>query len=427
LNIIIVHHHLLTGGVTKVINTQIESLKEIEGIKVHLLCGDYAGYENDDVGFFHCPEINYLKSSDTQVDLDKTLNIIDEKLNQITNILENPVFHIHNLNLGKNPILNLAFYNLSKNGVPIFNHCHDFAEDNRPKNMEWLKEVVEIKFKKSLEETLYPIHSNLEYGVINEGDKKLLSKHPSTHRKVNFVPNAILPPPLSKDCTNKDSVIRGQLGINNDLPIIVYPVRVIERKNIAELILLTLLFKDKANWCVTQPPKNPDEIVNYEIWKQLCKDLQIPLIFEAGDLCDFNELMYSADRIITTSSKEGFGLTFLEPWLYEKAVIGRNLPDITKDFKSQNINLNLLYDQLKVDNKDFIDYTETEKANLIVTVAESKEKATQIIKNNNLDKLLLPIKKSLIDKNKQAIQSSYSVKSYGKNLASIYERLTQSN
>ena len=42
--------------------------------------------------------------------------------------------------------------------------------------------------------------------------------------------------------------------------------------------------------------------------------------------------MASAHRLVTTSVAEGFGLAFLEPWLFGKGLLGRNLPEITVDF-----------------------------------------------------------------------------------------------
>lgn len=424
MNIIIVHHHLYTGGVTKVIKTQIEALSKIPSINIHLLCGDFYDFECENVTFHHLPEINYLKASDTQVDITNHKEKISASINDLCVKVENPIFHIHNLNLGKNPLLNIAMFELIERGVPVFNHCHDFAEDNRPANMEWLSSVIEGKYKYSLEEVLYPNRPNVLYGVINDEDKKLLAHHKSTFEKVFFLPNAISAPP---ELTPNPDKIRQQLGIKNSLPIIVYPVRVIQRKNIAELILLTALFKEKANWCVTQAPKNPDELIQYEYWKAFCLKNDIPLVFEAGDACDFHELMWSADRIITTSSKEGFGLTFLEPWLYGKAVIGRNLPLITKDFKSQNINLNMLYDSIFVDDKDFIDLSESEKEKEILNIVYSKKYSEDFILKNNLNSLLEPILESLIDNNRKAIQSSYSVHAYGENLNNIYDRLIKSN
>jgi len=424
LNIIIVHHHLYTGGVTKVIKTQIEALSQNSEHKIHLLCGDIFDFKCKNVIFHHLPEINYFKASDTHINIDQHKNIISTGLNDLCLKIENPIFHIHNLNLGKNPLLNIAMFELIERGIPVFNHCHDFAEDNRPANMEWLSSVIEGTYKLNLEEVLYPNNQNVLYGVINDEDKKLLSKHKSTYEKVVFLPNAISPPPILKPDPDK---IREQLGIKNDLPIIVYPVRVIQRKNIAELILLTALFKDKANWCVTQAPKNPDELVQYNSWKVFCQKHRVPLIFEAGVSCDFHELMWSAERIITTSYKEGFGLTFLEPWLYDKAVIGRNLPSITKDFKSQNINLNLLYGSIDINGNDFINLSESEKEKEILNIIQSKEKSEKFIHKNSLNKLNEPILKSLIDNNKKAIQSSYSVHAYGEKLNNIYDRLTKSN
>jgi hypothetical protein len=40
-----------------------------------------------------------------------------------------------------------------------------------------------------------------------------------------------------------------------------------------------------------------------------------------------------ADLVITTSVLEGFGFAYLEPWIADRAVIGRSIPMITPDFR----------------------------------------------------------------------------------------------
>ena len=53
-----------------------------------------------------------------------------------------------------------------------------------------------------------------------------------------------------------------------------------------------------------------------------------------------------ADFIVTTSIAEGFGLAFLEPWIIGKPVMGRDLPDITRDFAVNGIEMGNLYQRI---------------------------------------------------------------------------------
>ena len=53
-----------------------------------------------------------------------------------------------------------------------------------------------------------------------------------------------------------------------------------------------------------------------------------------------------SDFIVTTSIAEGFGLAFLEPWIIGKPVMGRDLPDITRDFAANGIEMGNLYQRI---------------------------------------------------------------------------------
>ena len=45
-----------------------------------------------------------------------------------------------------------------------------------------------------------------------------------------------------------------------------------------------------------------------------------------------------AKAIVSTSVAEGFGLGFLEPWIFGKGLCGRDIPEITSDFPSLESN-----------------------------------------------------------------------------------------
>ncbi|MBW2408346.1 MAG: hypothetical protein JRF72_01015, partial [Deltaproteobacteria bacterium] len=70
--------------------------------------------------------------------------------------------------------------------------------------------------------------------------------------------------------------------------------------------------------------------------------------FETGLKIDFSELVRAARFLITTSITEGFGFSFLEPWISGKLLWGRNLRNATLDFERNGIRLDHLYHQLKI-------------------------------------------------------------------------------
>jgi glycosyltransferase involved in cell wall biosynthesis len=127
-----------------------------------------------------------------------------------------------------------------------------------------------------------------------------------------------------------------------------YPTRAIRRKNLGELLFWSALGEKNDLFATTQAPLNPAERPVYERWKGLANELSLPMAFELGmDFKgDFLHLLKSAHSLLSTSITEGFGLAFLEPWLVERPLVGRNLPEITADFGALGIDLDPLYTRL---------------------------------------------------------------------------------
>jgi hypothetical protein len=99
---------------------------------------------------------------------------------------------------------------------------------------------------------------------------------------------------------------------------------------------------------VTLPPLNPVERVVYDRFVDLSRRLQLPCLFDvgaAGNL-SFLENLAAADQILTTSVAEGFGMVFLEAWLVDRPLIGRDLPDITRDFVARDVRFDYLRQEL---------------------------------------------------------------------------------
>jgi hypothetical protein len=137
--------------------------------------------------------------------------------------------------------------------------------------------------------------------------------------------------------------------------VILYPVRAIRRKNIGEAILWSLFFKNEESLSITLPPNSAADIRSYEVWKAFVKDLDLKVAFDQGLNVDFETNITAADSVMTTSITEGFGFSYLEPWLYGKLLWGRKLPDICHDFETKGVHLHHLYTRLRVP-ADWIDW-----------------------------------------------------------------------
>jgi hypothetical protein len=415
MKVLIVHHHLQTGGVTSVIDTQCKALMQ-EGIEVNVMVGDACERTPGGLTPLQNPLLSYLPKdmelADFKIQLQQLVMALREQCGADT------ILHVHNLNLGKNPLLNLACEQLSRSGMVVVNHCHDFAEDNRPQNMEHLERVILDCSDLPLAEVLYPKVSPYQYIIINQRDQKHLETQGVTTDRICHVPNAI-PVPVTKDPVASHLAIIEQLNIA-DLPIVLYPVRAIARKNIGELILIASLFKGQYHFCITQPPQNPSEIPVYESWKSYCQEEGIPVQFEVGQTCCFETLMSAADRVISTSMNEGFGMGFLEPWLWGKPVVGRDLPLITEDFKRAGVRFTGFYEELEVDCLDFCFFKVTDQMKFISATRKKPELTERIIAEFGLNHLFKPVDTVDLEHNQEVIQHHYSISSYGTKLKSLY-------
>jgi len=99
---------------------------------------------------------------------------------------------------------------------------------------------------------------------------------------------------------------------------------------------------------ITLPPNSPADIKSYRAWKNFVRDQNLNVAFDQGLGRDFETLMLSAGLLISTSITEGFGFSFLEPWLFDKLLWGRKLADICRDFERHGLRLEHLYAGLYV-------------------------------------------------------------------------------
>ncbi|MEZ5104786.1 MAG: glycosyltransferase [Draconibacterium sp.] len=426
MQLVIAHSHLNPGGVTRIIESQIESLR---GIQVKVLVGN-------------CQNPKAITSKGAELHIVEDLNYLEHrkysdkeamiKLHQvhrkIRNLLPtNGVLHFHNLNLGKNPIVTYAVYLLAKEGAKVFNHAHDFAED-RPSNYQFLKEILSDIFLQRVEEVLYPNLPNYQFGVLNSFDFERLINFGVQKERIEWLPNPVTVQTVENtlDKTSAKSEICKALNLDEKKLLVTYPVRVIQRKNIGELILLSALFEDSVNFVVTQPPKNPKEIELYAKWLKFRADENIPVTFEAGNKVSFEKLIVASDFCITTSYREGFGMVYLEPWLLNTPVVGRDIEYITRDFIADGFHFPALYNQIQVPglNGDFKDFEMENQMNIIRTTKSNPLKKADFFEQNQTLKTLFEkadIKN--IEKNKEIIRDKYSLQGYGIKLQNRYKKL----
>jgi len=315
MNVVFIHYHLKTGGVTTVIKRQIESLRS--DCQVLVITGE-APDEALPFDTVTLPDLGYdhRTASQTANPEHVAQSVVDAIYSKWKNGCD--LIHVHNPTLAKNRNLIKILKALQQKKMRLFLQLHDFAEDGRPS---------------AYFEDDYP--ADCHYGVINSRDFQILLNAGLKKEGLHLLSNPVASlPPANR-----------RIAADN---FVLYPVRAIRRKNIGEAILWSLFFKNDETLCITLPPNSPSDFKPYRQWQALVKAERLKVAFEAGLTQPFENLVASAQSVITTSITEGFGFCFLEPWINNKFLWGRKLSDITKDFEQRGVNLDHLYESLRI-------------------------------------------------------------------------------
>ncbi|MEA1950085.1 MAG: hypothetical protein U9N87_01785, partial [Planctomycetota bacterium] len=364
MNLAIVHYHLNRGGVTRVIENQLRALDAVldadqpsgEPWRVAILYGGRRkgwikklGRELRSIRLVlvEVPGLEYdsLRES-TAVpapeELAKDLRLAFERHGFAAGTT---VVHVHNHALGKNRALPLAVARLAETGFPVLLQIHDFAEDFRPANYRHIVGNACDDARR-----LYPQAEDIHYAALNGRDHGILASAGVEPGRLSLLPN---PASLLVDMPRRKDA-RRRLQQRFDVPagdrFLLYPIRCIRRKNVGEALLYSALAPEGTVVGMTLAPLNPAELPIYTAWKDCSRRLDLPCRFEVGvhDGLTFAENMAAADAIITTSLAEGFGMVFLESWLAGRPLLGRDLPEITADFRRAGIEFDWLAATLKV-------------------------------------------------------------------------------
>ena len=308
------HYHLKTGGVTTVLKQQLSAgAGQTDQFVI-------TGHPPDtplDADMVHIPEIGY--SSDYQGPV-KPFEVARLILKLIQSRFGGPcdVLHVHNPTLAKNRYLLSILKILQQNGLNLLLQIHDFAEDGRP--LAYFHES-------------YP--ADCHYAVINQRDYQILLNAGLKPEGLHLMENTVTEPVVTQ---NPEAVN----------PMVLYPIRAIRRKNIGEAILLSMFLKPDHQVAITLPPNSQADIISYLSWKKFAGNLELNVAFDQGLKRNFETLVMSAESLVSTSINEGFGFSFLEPWLFGKLLWGRRLADVCRDFESSGIRLQHLYSGLYV-------------------------------------------------------------------------------
>jgi hypothetical protein len=168
--------------------------------------------------------------------------------------------------------------------------------------------------------------------------------------RLHLLPNPVFDPGELPDRGPARRQLEERFGVPEDRRLLLYPVRGIRRKNVGEALLWSALGNGEVHVGLTLQPLNPAERTSYRSWCELAGELELPCTFGLGETggLSFRENLASADAILTTSVAEGFGMVFAEAWLAGRLLLGRDLPDITRDFVDAGMRLDSLQPRFDV-------------------------------------------------------------------------------
>jgi len=357
MNLAIIHYHLNRGGVARVIENQLLALDAVldpaDPWHAAILHGGRKEGWNDGLAgrlrairleLAVVPGLEYDEPGAAEnAPPDEGSRLLLELTDAIGRLGFTPgetVVQIHNHSLGKNVALSASVGALAASGYNLLLQIHDFAEDFRPANY---RRVASLGA-----ETLYPQAAGIHYAVLNGRDHAMLLAAGVADERLHFLPNPVCPGGALPDRAVARAKLETIFGVGPGRRFLLYPVRAIRRKNVGEALLVGVLSPPGTVVGVTLAPLNPAERPVYAEWKDAAAELELPCRFEVGGAgaLTIAENLAASDTLMTTSVAEGFGMVMLESWLTGRALVGRDLPEITSDFTAAGLRLDGLWKRL---------------------------------------------------------------------------------
>ena len=336
MRVALVHYHLQSGGVTRIICHVQKALRQ-RGIKGMVLTGKPPSFQVNGI-FRVVPGLQY-EADRPQL---SATELVAQMRREATEALGGPpdIWHIHNHSLGKSLLLPVALRQMAEEGEHLLFHIHDFAEDGRPANYQAMLSRMAGGRGDVLAGQLYPQGEHIHYAVLNKRDHRSLLAAGLATDQLHLLSNPV----------DLGLVEWEEPQPSGKPPLWLYPTRAIRRKNLGEFLLWSALAPKDTWFATTSGPENPAEKPRYQQWTQVAAQLGLPVQFEmvGPNSYGFIDLLRMADVAMTTSVAEGFGMAFLEPWTLETPVFGRDLGEITSQFIEDGLDLSACYSRLDV-------------------------------------------------------------------------------
>jgi glycosyltransferase involved in cell wall biosynthesis len=336
----ILHYHLRPGGITTVIRNAQRSI-----------ANDFHTRVLADFGYDDRPARSrdaFLKESRALMQrLASRLRGVD-------------ILHTHNLTLGKHPRLTCAVKLLAEQGrLRVINQIHDFVEDERPVQLRALRYCTGRRDDQFWPELCYYDLPDVIWATLTTRAAEKLAERGVPAERIRVLPNPVdtefltQPKPSMQKLEEALQKIaafarRHRYKFDPHGKILLSPIKLMVRKNNAEAVELlkrlnALCGRDEYQLLISLEAPSPDDRRYGEALKRKVRREQLSVVIGFGEEVDLLAQFHLAHAIITTSTMEGFGYAFMEGWLCGKLVVGRDIPEVTRDFVAEGMDLRHLY------------------------------------------------------------------------------------
>ncbi|HUX38090.1 MAG TPA: hypothetical protein VMV44_09345 [Rectinemataceae bacterium] len=328
MRVALIHFHLKKGGVGSVMARQVASLAAAGlDVRTAFIVGTPPEGETA-APCYIASGLDYDASGGRRPDESSAAKLADSMEEAIGRAFPEgcDLLHVHNPLIHKNAALLGALRILRERGHALLVQVHDLAEDFRP-------EVYDA---------LSPYPEACDYAAINGRDRDRLVAAGLEPERVHFLPNPVAFHEGFEP--RRGYALESAKGRRRAI----YPVRAIGRKNLGEALLLSLFLPEGAELAVTLPPTSPGDHAAYEAWKDLALSQGLRLRFEVGLGASLAELYETSFCAVTSSVKEGFGYSYLDPLVRGLPVVGRAIAHIVGDFGKKGLRFDSLYDGISI-------------------------------------------------------------------------------
>ncbi len=371
--LIIIHYHLLPGGVCSAIKNSLIALAQsgwLSQRSLRVLTGRSNGVEEFNRSLSQWG-IQVEIEVDSRLDYSERVwpdrhtfwNDASALAAWLLGQIGGPsLFWAHNPTLGKNPLVTagllVAGQEAAASGSPhrFLYHIHDFAECGRLWNLMSLRRCWRSGGMKDF----YPTSTNFGYAVLNTADSLRLARAGIPKERIFLLPNAVPTVQAEQKKTRETMVVELQryarengYRFESERPWWTLPIRLIRRKNVLEALLLAATADDDPQLLITLDANSEPERSYAEAVKNLIRRQNHAAVVGfghelVGSTFGFDDLLLASDVVVTTSLMEGFGFTFLEGTNRGRPLVGRNLREVTADFIEAGFPEASLYDHFMV-------------------------------------------------------------------------------